>query len=48
MNNIKFVESTLHTVASGIDISEDFLATQNRPLSSLIESLDEKEEKSSQ
>lgn len=35
MNNI-FVPSTLHVVASGVDVSKDLESTQNHSLSSLL------------
>lgn len=43
MNNI-FIPSTLHVVASGVDVSKDLESTQNHSLSSLLKGDYEKTE----
>lgn len=48
MNNAKFVSSTLHTVASGIDISKDLASEQQSTISSLLKGDYEEKEKNSE
>ena len=43
MNNSKFVSSTLHVVASGVDITKDLESTQEHSISSLLNDAYEKE-----
>lgn len=45
MNHTKFVPSTLHVVASGVDVEKDLQAKQEHSISELLENAYEKKEK---
>lgn len=43
MQNTKFVPSTLHIVASGVDVTQDLQSSQEKSISSLLNDAHEKE-----
>lgn len=43
MNNIRFVPSALHVVASGVDIEQDLQAKEEHSISELLDNAYEKE-----
>lgn len=44
---ITFIPSSLHVVASGVDVTQDLNNTNNHSISNLLDSAYEKEEKNS-
>jgi hypothetical protein len=45
MNISNFVPSTLHIVASGVDVTQDLQSSQGKSISTLLNTAYEKEEK---
>jgi anti-sigma regulatory factor (Ser/Thr protein kinase) len=48
MNNIRFVPSTLHVVASGVNVEQDLQAKQEHSISELLDNAYETEKETNQ